>query len=453
MMNQYALPINGTPVSSKVKPFRTLHYLGSKLRLLDFIKTVVDEVDPKGGGICDLFSGSGAVAQHFSKERKVVSVDIQEYSRVICSALLNPFDDSPVYEFAEKIREASFCSEYLSKIAPIIDIERRVLHGDFSSSLETVCDFLESCSLYSQILLPRHDINPLFKKPLLETASNIWPANKHKFLVTSYFGGVFFSFKQAAELDVILNGLNFVDLKYHDLLKASVLSTASDIVNTVGKQFAQPIRPRNKSGEPKKGLLSQLNKDRSLEVFPIFSEWVERYATNKVGRFSHKVVCSDFRAAIDSLENDVSVVYADPPYTRDHYSRFYHGLETLARMDFPEISMTNLGDRSELSRGLYRKDRHQSDFCIKSRAVSAFNDLFYKVSSKQKVLLLSYSPYEKDKGSHPRVVELEFLLDMASKHFNSVELRSMGKFSHSKLNRTDLHLKAGDTAEVLIVCR
>ena len=35
-------------------------------------------------------------------------------------------------------------------------------------------------------------------------------------------------------------------------------------------------------------------------------------------------------------------VYADPPYTRDHYSRFYHVLETLALRDDPRFRLTRL---------------------------------------------------------------------------------------------------------------
>ena len=38
---------------------RTIHYLGSKLRLLEPIRRVVASVAPVGQPVCDLFSGSG----------------------------------------------------------------------------------------------------------------------------------------------------------------------------------------------------------------------------------------------------------------------------------------------------------------------------------------------------------------------------------------------------------
>ena len=41
---------------------RSIHYLGSKLRMLEAIKESVDEVVTGDGAICDLFSGSGTVS-------------------------------------------------------------------------------------------------------------------------------------------------------------------------------------------------------------------------------------------------------------------------------------------------------------------------------------------------------------------------------------------------------
>ena len=41
--------------------FRTIHYLGSKLRSLEFIKKTIDDLDPLKKGVCDLFSGTGII--------------------------------------------------------------------------------------------------------------------------------------------------------------------------------------------------------------------------------------------------------------------------------------------------------------------------------------------------------------------------------------------------------
>ncbi len=91
---------------------------------------------------------------------------------------------------------------------------------------------------------------------------------------------------------------------------------------------------------------------------------------------------ADYKEALINLSDDVRVVYADPPYTRDHYSRFYHGLETLSLRDFPTISKTKIGGRERLSRGLYREQREQSDFCIRSKAPKAFEELLNLLPKK-----------------------------------------------------------------------
>ncbi len=454
MMYQKSLELPSlTSNKNQNSTFRTVHYLGSKLRILDFIKSVADEVDPKKNGICDLFSGSGSVSQHFSPERKVVSVDIQQYSSVICSALLKPMNDGFVLKFLQTIKACKKAQYYLNIFKPIIELEEKIINGDLSDDLNLVCDFLENASLYSAVQENNTDESSSVKTALKEVINNLNNHSEKSFLAARYFGGVYFSFKQAVELDVIIDSIKTVDSKYKNILLASVLSTASDIVNTVGKQFAQPIRPRDKNGSPKKGILKQLRKDRNLNVFSVFESWLNKYSQVTTQFDNHEVLCMDYKEALDSLGEDVSVVYADPPYTRDHYSRFYHGLETLCMMDFPSVSTTNIGGFKRLSRGLYREERHQSDFCIRSKAPQAFEDLFKKVSMKGKILLLSYSPYDKTKGAHPRVVEMEWLEALAKKYFSNVEVRSPGKFSHSKLNRSNLHLETEDAAEVLIVCR
>ncbi len=439
---------------SKPNSFRTIHYLGSKLRVLEYIKEVVDELDPERNGICDLFSGTGSISQYFSSERKVVSVDIQNYSNIICSALLLPKVDEFSRSFTKKLPTSKFIGGYLKVFEPMISLEDSVVNGKLSLNLESVCNFLENASLYAYLSNEVNgDLLPELKEAFEKTESNLKHFKNNSFIATKYFGGIYFSFKQSVMLDAIIAEIEKTDPKYHNILLAPLLSTASDIVNTVGKQFAQPIRPRNKNGQPKRGIINQLKKDRSIDVLDLYDQWINKYLNNQTTDYGHQVLKVDYKEGLKSLSDNVRVVYADPPYTRDHYSRFYHGLETISLRDFPKISKTKIGGKEKLSRGLYRQEREQSVFCIRSKAPKAFEELFKLVAEKDRILVLSYSPYDKSKGAHPRVVEIEFLEKLAKVYFVHVEIRSIGKFSHSKLNRTDLHLNADDSAEVLIICR
>lgn len=440
-------------IADEFKPFRAIHYLGSKLRMLEFIKGVADKEDPSKGAIIDLFSGAGSVSHYFSNSRRVISVDIQEYSKVICKALLNPCTDKEILKYGDRMRLSSIKPKIEKAIYPLIEYEKNIIKLGEKGDLEPLCNFLENCSLYGFIDgLSQNSKHPL-KVALNNSMELINKLNSNTPLATLYFGGVYYSFEQSAHIDVILHEINNAPLKYQNILMAALLSTASDIVNTVGKQFAQPIRPKKKNGDPKPKLIQQLSKDRNLCVFNKFQEWLEKYTNQKQFVTGHEVHCTDYRNILDNIPNDVNIVYADPPYTRDHYSRFYHGLETLCLQDYPKISETTIGGSLRLSRGLYRLERHQSPFCIKSLAPKAFNDLFEKVAKSGKTLILSYSPYDKDAKAHPRVMGLDQLLLLADKYFNSVKTHSPGVFIHSKLNHSEKHLNASNNSEIILVCR
>ena len=103
--------------------FRTLNYLGSKLRLLDFIENKVLDITPKDAGVCDLFAGSGCVSHKLSRLHPVVACDIQSYSRVITNALLKKFDldNNAINRFFEDINTDS--AEALREIfSPLIEL-------------------------------------------------------------------------------------------------------------------------------------------------------------------------------------------------------------------------------------------------------------------------------------------------------------------------------------------
>ena len=107
---------------------------------------------------------------------------------------------------------------------------------------------------------------------------------------------------------------------------------------------------------------------------------------------------------------------------------------------------------THVSNGIYREDRHQSPFCIKSKALGAFRKMFELTSVSGRNLLLSYSPYDETKKSHPRVVTIQQLISLAREYFTNIEIVSAGSFKHNKLNSTEHFLEASDEAELLIVC-
>ncbi len=449
--------INSEDSSNEI--FRPIHYLGSKLRILDFLENTIDSIDASRGSVCDLFSGSGSVSFKLSKTRKVTSVDIQNYSKVINSAILNPSipDNSTIEEFLNECENSSFLERFLDSVSSLIEFEEM---GIKSAVIENkpihLCDILENGSVISYEILKKSKASTILAKNIKNSIKALGKENipLNKSIVFRYFGGIYFSYKQSVEIDAILNQIDtLVNKKYEDFFMAALLSTVSDAVNTVGKQFAQPIRPRKSNGEIKPTLGKMANKDRGLSIFSLYKKWIGRYSKLISTPFQHTILNMDYSVALNHLPNDTSVVYADPPYTRDHYSRYYHVLETVSLRDNPEVSTMVLKGKELLSRGLYRKKRHQSPFCIRSKAPDAFDIMFSKTKEIGAKLVLSYSPFNKVAKVHPRVVSLELLTKIAKKYYNNVELISVGNFSHSKLNHSEKHLKASSNAEVLLVCQ
>ena len=279
-------------------------------------------------------------------------------------------------------------------------------------------------------------------------------ARGSKTVVTRYFGGRYFSWEQAVDLDALLAQIHFVDRPYRDFYLAVALVVASDAVNTVGKHFAQPIKLRDARGFPKRHLVKQTLRDRAVSVFDSYGACCESLARLRRTRGRHRAVRSDYLDFLESDSTPFAAVYADPPYTRDHYSRYYHVLETMALRDEPEVATTKIRSNGvpRLSRGIYRLERHQSPFCIPTKAPGAFEHLFGAVAKRKIPLVLSYSPYEASARNRPRLLTIDQLLGIAKRHFKEVELIPIDGMSHNKLNITERNVNVECHAEVLISC-
>ncbi|WP_140952594.1 DNA adenine methylase [Cupriavidus pinatubonensis] len=437
--------------------FRPIHYLGSKLRLAPAIADALDDVDASRGAVLDLFAGSGTTALALASHRTVIATDIQEYSRVLCSALLSKprLTSDIVTAFSEKLQAGMpLLAKLRHAIEPLVEFEREALKAAAGGDAEQICALLESGSILAAERAHAAPENKALQKALEETVRRLSRydlTGSAAATTVRYFGGAYFSYEQATELDCLSAIASEFSSDLSDLFTATLLSTASDLVNTVGKQFAQPIRPRTKQGAIKRHLLSKIERDRALDPHSTYIEWLKRYIEQKTSFTSHRVARADYRDALKNFRGRYSVVYADPPYTRDHYSRFYHVLETLALRDNPTIARNPGASDRDLSRGLYRQDRHQSPFCIKSKCVSAFRDLFHLASESSANLVLSYSPFES--GAHPRLMQIDALVGLARQFYRSVELVSVTGVAHSKLNHSSLNLEKPEEAEVLLVCR
>ncbi len=82
------------------------------------------------------------------------------------------------------------------------------------------------------------------------------------------------------------------------------------------------------------------------------------------------------------LLNNISgdILYVDPPYNGRQYLPNYHVLETAAKYDYPEVKGVT-GQRSY--------ENKKSDFCLKKKVVTAFDELIRNANFQH--VILSYS--------------------------------------------------------------
>ena len=147
--------------------------------------------------------------------------------------------------------------------------------------------------------------------------------------LTSTYAGTYLSLRQAMTLDAARFALgrlwasNAVDRWTYQASLTVLCHAASEAVHSAGKHFAQPIQP-SKPGAPNYEFVRRRSlRDRSVSVDGKAIE-----AANRIGESVHLggEHCADTVDALavnsDDLEaRDVSVVYADPPYTAQQYSR------------------------------------------------------------------------------------------------------------------------------------
>ena len=437
---------------------RPIHYLGSKLRMLDTIKQAVDYVDNSNGCVCDLFSGSGTVSRYLSTYRDVIAADIQKYSSVLCEATMTWMDRGVgSKEIIESITNGKTRKKLQTSFGRLLEYEQICIEKANNDDIEALYEIIENGSIYIFLKEGNNNCSTELRGQLEQLKSALLRKNEMEdvdSIITRYYGGLYFSYSQAIDLDCIEHYVFENSGIMKNKLLAALLSTTSEIVNTVGKQFAQPLKVRDSKGKYKKSLKKKILDDRSLDVFEIYGKWLDHYFTVGEKTHKHRVICDDYKTVLHDLMNsDVKVVYADPPYTRYHYSRYYHVLETICLRDNPIITTTFPNGTGGISRAIYRTGRHQSPFCIKSQAEKAFEALFVGVKVINVPLVLSYSPFDPGQAVTPRLQTIDQLIEKAKMYFSDVSTMSPGEFTHSKLNAADKNFESNHEAEMLIICR
>lgn len=398
----------------------TIRYMGTKRHMVDSVRSQILGISPQGR-VVDLFSGMGSVAESLSHTGlSVVTNDALEFTACISRA-----------RFTGKRRSDSPTS-VAKRMATRFRSSRTVIQKEMSNQLALEDAALSGSRGDLEVYVGRskHVAN---SSQMRTSAREAHEASglAHYRLASYYFSAGYLSLRQAIEVDALRYAIDSDDQpKSRDWLLASWLSAVGVLLNAPG-HTAQHLRPNSDSAH------ARMVRTWKRSVWDEFKDALER--TRQVGtsewRDSNGVLVTDALDLVSSgrLE-DIGVVYADPPYTKDQYSRFYHLYETLYRYDYPDSH----------GAGRVRTDRFTTGFSLKSSVRASFHDLCRNVARMETPLVVSYPTGGLLEQTGVTVA------DVASEYFKSVKTTALVA-SHSTMGASS-GASTKEATENLYVC-
>lgn len=357
-----------------------MQYLGSKLRIATWILNEIEKEFGKRDRFIDLMSGTGAVAHEANlRGYKIVANDIQPYSFIVLRSVF--------------LEGKEGLDVLIDTLKTGLDTDVDLLKGR-----EGLAEKLNIEEKFKASLHEGHFDWEKYKQFCQTTHSEYQSSRKRFDLFSTYYPNTYFGVRQCLELDALQEiAANLPEnLKVH--LVAATISSMTHLVSST-THLAQYLKPTSLATA--KHLLERRTKSL-IEAVVQRLENLQNYPTPK----GSKVFNTDYREVLKSLETNHSVVYADPPYFKEHYSRYYHVLDTFALYDFPELSFN---DRiNDVTVGRYRSERIVSDFGLKSKVEKAFRELFELSALKKMDVALSYASTSLLKAEHIKALAKEF---------------------------------------------
>jgi adenine-specific DNA-methyltransferase len=334
--------------------------MGTKRQLAGRVAALVEEA--KSGPFLDLFSGMCAVGSAVGRSRQVWSNDAQIFASEVarahfCTPGLPP-DQLAAAEGCRGAFQDHF--EVISQhLAPWLEIERIATQDKSADELGYLQPDMINAAL---------------------SAHGLGSDNTNSYtLFVSRYAGAYFGVRQSIEIDALRRAIDLLPPEQwteddRRWLVLALCRAVSKCAATTG-HFAQPMKPK----------ASNVAKFSAQRRRSIWGEWVSSVGElcpigSASWRRNNQVFRSDALDILTEIGTAPSVIYADPPYTSDQYSRYYHIYETLVSYDYPSAEGV----------GLYREDRFVSQFSLKARVRTALYELISRAASLGADLILSY---------------------------------------------------------------
>jgi adenine-specific DNA methylase len=432
--------------------FRPIQYLGSKLRSINYIVPNLTRYIAPRSTVFDVFTGTSVVAQALADANmRVVATDVMGFCATFAESLLSigraeSRIQSPSALFSllnDYANEGAVSPTYSDLIAEeqsainsanseaLLSIANRVPAGWKSTSRSSNSPL--SWNLSQSISLPELSL---------------------KGIIANYYAGTYFGVRQAIAIDKlrisieIARDANSLSRWEYVTALTALLYACSSAVFSPGKHFAQYHKTDGGKNLTfhKKRILS----DRAVDIEhqflaamkAIFDRPHDRSISHIVKQLSMEETFAD-----SSWLPKVDLVYADPPYTAQQYSRFYHIPETL--INYREPKMQEF--RGDYTVGMYPAERFKSRFSSKRQAPGAFDDLIKLSTRLGASLAISYSESASGQTGNDRMIRLDDLAQMCRRGFGTVHIE---KLSHAYRQFNDSSAAVEERAdhEYLVVC-
>lgn len=303
----------------------------------------------------DLFTGSGAVA-HFATQHlalPVLACDLQHYATALAKGVLSRTQPADV--------------EVLKKVW-----------------LEPSRVRLQNHRLYS-LAVKRSDVEAGKKlekqvknaRKLCEKVVKIGP-------VWSAYGGYYYSPLQALTIDYLRKN---IPAEHASLCMAALLIAASRCVAAPG-HTAQPFRPTSTGGV---FLVEAWRRD----IFKAVQFALDELAPVHAQEAGATITGDALEVAKTLTPRDL--VFVDPPYSAEHYSRFYHVLETIAQGHAGAVSGTGRYPVPEL--------RPRSKFSVLSESKKEVSTLIETLAASGATVLFTFPEKKCSNGLSGAMVE------------------------------------------------
>ena len=242
------------------------------------------------------------------------------------------------------------------------------------------------------------------------------------------YGGHYFSPKQAATIDTMIEALPERE-PFRTVCLAATISSGSHCAASPG-HTAQPFQPT-------RGAARFIVEAWARDPLKMAHRALGQICSRRANVAGESVVGE--AVAVASSLSSADLVIVDPPYSGVQYSRFYHVLEAIATGN--DHSVTGVGRYPPLV------DRPQSSFSRPSESKEALVNLLENLSRVMATVIFTFPSGKSSNG-----LSGETVIEAARRLFDVEKRQIAGRFSTLGGNNTNRSARS-DSEELILVMR